>query len=249
MWFRDRLDKLSRIQFYLWRLSGNRFEAMLRLKTGAVVLLRPQPFQDISIATEVFATDAYAVPSNITIQPESIRFIVDLGANVGYTCVYWTEKFRQAEIVAFEPHPRHIKQIHKHLKINPESERVKLIPKAAGIEYGKLNLTDDEFSSELVAEATEKTISVDVVDWINEINGRPIDLLKMDIEGSEYTLLSDVRFSQLNIPLCVIEWHDTEKHPKGRKWCEEKLDELGYDFCEGKGTSPTNGLLWAWKNQ
>ena len=243
--FRHQLSFLSWVLFWLWRLSGNRFEAPFQLKNGSIVFLRSNPLNDIATATEVFAEELYDIP--LAIKPASIRLIVDLGANVGYSCVYWLYKFPQAKIIAFEPHPVHVRQLRRHLEANSGGDRVLLIPKAAGTENGELYLTDDEASSELVNIPIEGAMKVDVVDWIKEIENYVIDLLKIDIEGSEYTLLADERFAQLNVRVCVLEWHSRETIADGRAWCEERLVHLGYQVCEGKGSSLMTGLLWAWK--
>ena len=245
-WFRDKLDLPSRAKFYLWRLSGNSFEGVFKLKNGSTIILRPKPFQDIATVTEVFATDLYDIPDQI--KHGGIVSIVDLGANVGFTYVYWLSKYPQAHVTAFEPHPKHLKQIKKHLEANSSAGAVTLVPKAAGVAQGALYLTDDEYSSTLVNTPTEQTITVDVADWIAEIGNDLIDLLKIDVEGSEYALLSDPRFGQLNLQVCVLEWHNTEEFPNGRDWCEKRLAELGYQCCEGVSGSPNNGLLWAWKS-
>jgi FkbM family methyltransferase len=246
LWFRDKLNLPSRVKFYLWRLSGNRFESTFTLKSGMHIFLRPMPFSDLATATEVFAMQAYEVPGNIKI--DDMRLIVDLGANVGYSCIYWLDNFPRVRLIAFEPHPDHVKQIRKHIEANSAQEQVTLISKAAGINEDRMYLTDNQASSTLAQSFKEGTIAVEVTDWISQLGDQPIDLLKMDIEGSEYTLLSDVRFNTLNIKICVVEWHNTDKNPNGRLWCEKKFAELGYQFCPGKVNDSQYGLLWAWKS-
>lgn len=256
-WFRDTLTLASQAAFYAWRLAGNRYEASVKMKDGFTVVLRPNPFQDMAIATEVFATEVFAtevykVPEHIrteTASADSVNLVVDLGANVGYSCIYWLANFPSAKVVAFEPHPAHVKQIKKHLEANHAENRVRLIPKAAGIQDGELYLTDQEFLSELAQTPSANSIVVEVVDCFMEIGSERIDLLKMDIEGSEYTLLSDERFGQLNVRICVLEWHNTEKYRDGRLWCQERLSQLGYQVCVGELDNSANGLLWAWKKQ
>lgn len=42
--------------------------------------------------------------------------------------------------------------------------------------------------------------------WFREIESQNIDLLKIDIEDSEYVILSDPRFDHLNIRVCEWQW-------------------------------------------
>ena len=245
-YFRDKLTFLSRAKFYFWRLLGNRFQASFKMKEGITVFLRPMPYEDLATATEVFAMEAYNAP--IDIKDGTVKLIVDLGANVGYSCLYWLNKYPRAKIIAFEPHPYHITQINKNLEANANHDQVILIAKAAGISDSRMYLTNEGASSALGQSSAEGTIAVEVTDWLEQIGNHTNDLLKMDIEGSEYILLSNPRFSQTNIKICVLEWHNNEKYPNGRLWCEEKLTAFGYNVCPGKVNDQENGLLWAWKS-
>jgi hypothetical protein len=47
---------------------------------------------------------------------------------------------------------------------------------------------------------------VDVVDIFDELSDRAIDILKIDIEGSEHPLLADPRFAKLRVRFLVMEW-------------------------------------------
>ena len=78
--------------------------------------------------------------------------------------------------------------------------------------------------------------------------GVTIDLLKMDIEGSEYPLLADSRFERLDVKALVVEWHVTAEHPasEGRDWCLERLHQLGYQTqitCD----EVDHGIIWAFR--
>src|SRR6516165_5292425 len=44
--------------------------------------------------------------------------IVDLGANVGYSCLWWANLCPNAEIEAFEPHPIHAELLRWHIRKN-----------------------------------------------------------------------------------------------------------------------------------
>jgi FkbM family methyltransferase len=242
---RDSLTFNSQLQYLLWRSTGSRYDLAMRLATGANIVVRKSPAQDLNIAYEIFRHNIYQCPKQLN--AKNIKTIVDVGANVGYSCLYWLHHFPEARVIAFEPHPEHIKQIEVHLQINRVTERVTLFPSAAGTKVGELFLADKGPESTLLASSNSPKLSVPVVDWFSQLGNQPIDLLKMDIEGSEYPLLADSRFSNLRIETCVLEWHQTPDYPDGRKWCIDRLSHLGYSVVPGKLEQECAGLLWAFR--
>jgi len=60
------------------------------MQDGTSVILRPPPTDDLTIAYEVFVAETYK--SRRSILPDDVRYIVDIGANVGYTIAYWARE-------------------------------------------------------------------------------------------------------------------------------------------------------------
>jgi hypothetical protein len=81
-----------------------------------------------------------------------------------------------------------------------------------------------------------------VVDIFPVLSGRRIDLLKIDIEGSEYQILSDSRFGSLDVRAIVMEWHARAGY--GYDWVHKKLSELGFRV-EDLFAEPSHGMIWA----
>lgn len=69
-------------------------------------------------------------------------------------------------------------------------------------------------------------------DFFRRSDGDPIDILKMDIEGGEFALLEDERFSQVSAKLFIMEWHESDSRTRGRAWCRTRLHQLGYDVSD-----------------
>lgn len=242
---RDNLTFSSQLRYLFWRARGTRDNLTVRLRTGLNITIRNPPAKDIDIAYEIFVPDIYQCPKQLDLK--DVRKIVDVGANVGYSCIYWLHHFPYSRVIAFEPHPAHVRQINLHLQLNHVADRVTLLASAAGTQAGKMFLTDKGSESALLIASSHNTISVPVVDWFTEIGEEQIDLLKIDIEGSEYPLLADTRFESLKIKTCVLEWHNTSDYPDGRTWCIERLSQLGYSVVPGKLNQPAAGLLWAFR--
>jgi hypothetical protein len=75
---------------------------------------------------------------------------------------------------------------------------------------------------------------------------RSADLVKVDIEGSEWELLADPRLASLTAPIWVMEWHDKQcPHPDPRAAAHAALRAAGFEvLCEHRPL-PSNGTLWA----
>jgi FkbM family methyltransferase len=211
-----------------------------RLAHGERIVLRPPPSSDLNTANEVFAGEVYRPPVRLR---RPVRRIVDLGSNVGYTLLYWRRLFPEAKILAFEPHPRHQSQIEEHVRLNGMEDQVELHKVAAGIAEGTATLTDSESASALVAGSERTGFSVPVRDIYEVLRSESFDLMKMDIEGSEYPILDDPRFYDLRIPLVVLEWHRTADPRYGREWCEARMQAAGYEVRRGCEFAEF-GLLW-----
>jgi FkbM family methyltransferase len=207
------------------------------------MVLRPPPLHDLEIAHEIFVGGAYLPPRKM--DPDTIRRVVDVGANVGFSCLWWLSQFPNAHIQAFEPHPAHIPQIRRNLATNSWSDRVVVCAAAAAPSAGRMSLSDRGPESSLIENPEAGMLDVTAIDWFGEIGAEPIDLLKIDIEGGEYALLADPRFEDLPIATLVLEWHLTVERPDGADWCRRRLEQMGFETVGVPGHSPATGLIWA----
>jgi FkbM family methyltransferase len=134
--------------------------------------------------------------------------------------------------------------LRENLRRNGLKGRVVVHPAAAGVREGRMFLSDQGMSSRVSSAGRPGDLSVPVVDFFEEVGDGPIDLLKIDIEGSEYALLADARFAQLSVHTLVLEWHPTPDFPgdSGGAWCRERLAAAGYVVEEHKA------LLWGWRD-
>lgn len=67
------------------------------------VTLRPHD-GDLSILYEMFAREGYKISADV-LPPESVRTIVDAGANIGFASLYLAARYRNAKIYSIEPNP------------------------------------------------------------------------------------------------------------------------------------------------
>jgi FkbM family methyltransferase len=139
--------------------------------------------------------------------------IIDLGANVGFSAVYFHLTWPAARIVAVEPDPANLDQLHRNVEGLSEIE---IVPAAIASHGGELQIKDPsaETNAMRVVEAGEgRGASVPAVTIFQILEGlqrercRPF-IVKADIEGAEANLFSaNVEWIDAT-PLLIVELHD-----------------------------------------
>ncbi len=245
---RDLMTAGSQIRYAIWRLTGMPRVVKVVLRGGERLLLRPEPAKDLSVAYEVFVDELYRLPPPCV--GRSIRRIVDVGANVGYSLVYFSRQFPNARLEAFEPHPDHLKLMAANLAANGLADRVNVYPVAAGLAQNSAWLVDASASSYVTNKNGTGRIPIQVEDFFATLNEGRIDLLKMDCEGGEYELVMSPRFAQLDVSTLILEWHATPDRPEADQTIASRLHTLGWNIQLGASHSLQNmrfGMIWAYR--
>lgn len=129
-------------------------------------------------------------------------FIIDCGAHIGMSILYFKRCYPNAQILAFEPNPETFQVLEQNIKQN-NLQGVQLVNAAASTGDGELpfyvrqdsTITwgDTSLKGAIVGpEQQWRTISVAAVRLSSYIT-RPVDYLKIDIEGMEETVLREIK--------------------------------------------------------
>jgi FkbM family methyltransferase len=240
-----------------WRLSGQSGAIVVQVRArskchayplnGPKFMLRESGTKsgEYGTAYEIFVQRFYAPP--VRIPPERVRLIVDLGANVGMSCLWWLSNYWRAQVMAFEPHPRHAEAARANFALNDFGSRVEFYQAAAGPAKMTAHLSDEGSSSRIERNGKEG-FEIEVIDLFELFVGRRVDILKMDIEGSEVELLADPRFALLDIGAVVMEWHPVDEHGYGgRDWCIRRLEACGFRTYVTT-ESGACGMVWGYRD-
>jgi FkbM family methyltransferase len=98
------------------------------------------------------------------------------------------------------------------------------------------------------ADSTSDVSEVPAVDVFAHLHDA--DLLKIDIEGGEWPLLTDERFCDLNVPAIVLEYHayNCPQPAESGETARCLLERCGYTVVETHRHPLGVGMLWAWRN-
>ena len=245
------------LRYLAWRASGRKQPITVQIRSrpeflgksasGPRLELRPPGGgnSDMGTAYEVFIHKLLMPP--VWLPPERVTSIVDLGANVGMSCLWWLANYWGAQVEAYEPHPAHAAQARANAALNGFTPRLELHEAAVGTQAGTARLSDEGMTSNVLTPAV-RGFEVPVVDLLAALAGRRVDILKMDIEGSEVALLDDPRFGKLDVGTIVLEWHTPDPAGRGgRDWCISRLEARGFRTYVTQDQGQF-GMVWGYRD-
>lgn len=116
--------------------------------------------------------------------------VADVGAFIGlYTIAIGNRVGPHGHVVAFEPAPDSMAILRAHIALNRLGDRVEAQQLALGVEDATVAFAIAEQSAAIAPRATPDTVSVRCVRLDSFWGERPLDVLKLDVEGYEEQVL------------------------------------------------------------
>jgi FkbM family methyltransferase len=138
------------------------------------------------------------------------------GANIGLEIFFFKKRFPACKIKAFEADPGIAAVLAKNVAVNKLSD-VEVISAAIWDEEGKVAFEPDGALGGKAGTGATQVPSVRLAYHLNEVTH--VDLLLLDIEGAEITVLKDCKEMLSKVENLFVEWHSPEKE-------KQNLDEL-----------------------
>lgn len=189
--------------------------------TGISLYLRKYPSSDSTVLQQIWTDQEYGVIVDFI--KEKFRqpdlYIVDAGANVGYSSVYFFQHLKSSyniKLIVVEPSAANLAILEKNFAANHITdyhiEKAGLYNKSCYLRVLK-DFRDGSDWSLRVAEETEPTDlrSVELQSLVDKYGWPGIDFCKIDIEGSEHALFRESGYARrmLNlVRLMSIEIHE-----------------------------------------
>ena len=244
-----------------------------RLRDADLLARVRHPLLDMWVFEEIFRFRVYDPPMPVARRldalPDPVR-VVDLGGHVGLFGLFIRSIFPDAVVTSLEPDPGNAAELARCIEANALHDRWTLIEACAATSDGTVDFASnfhlsragpggdgalEQFHAELggvfpflrdtnLLQADHRQVeSRDVFPLLADA-----DLVKMDIEGSEWEILADPRWSELQATAVVLEYHDMYTGAAdAAQATAEALERAGYQTGPPQSSGPA-GTMWAWKD-
>lgn len=139
--------------------------------------------------------------------------ILDCGANVGVSSLYFHRRYPNARITAFEPDPAIFSYLENNLK-SAGITNIDLCDKAVWTSETTLKFQSEGSDAGRIDFISDSnTIEVRTVRLKNYLN-EEVDFLKLDIEGAEGEVILDVEPCLVNVRNVFVEYHSFVDKPQ-----------------------------------
>jgi FkbM family methyltransferase len=229
----------GRARFLLRERSARGEARAYRLRSSGTIVHVRHATPDVAALGEVFYERQYEPPARVAEELERVEEplrILDLGANVGFFALFASSRWPSSRVVVVEPDPANLELLARTRAANGLDWEV--VEAAATTFDGEVPFVAGAFTVSRIEEGGEPVRAVDALGLL-----AGADLAKIDIEGGEWALLADERFSRSAPRVLVLEYH-----PHLAPVCADArtlLAEAGYSIESSLDFSAGHGLLWA----
>jgi FkbM family methyltransferase len=192
-------------------------------QTGQTAVVRPAS-SDILVYIQIFFHHEYNKISALALPP--LPTIMDLGANVGFFLLYCKDKWPDAVVSCIEPDLQNYNQLAKQIRTN----NLKTITTFHGgiwMANEPLSITrfadDMEWGIGVKSDALGRVNGLTLRQIMNDSGLKKIDLLKMDIEGTEEQLFQNEDFLSI-VSSLIMETHSAT----GQQKISTQLTKIGF---------------------
>jgi FkbM family methyltransferase len=191
---------------------------------------------DLAVFVQVFLNEEYGYE----LRDKKVPYIIDCGANVGFSAAYLLSKYPESRLLAIEPDPDNF----ACLVENTRSFGGRCNYFEGGVWSHNTNLEIDsdttgsgrEWSRRLRERSTENSASIATItipQAMNMLGAESIAILKVDIEGAEAVVFdrsipeNDLSFLK-NTNCIMIEIHDNTDFGDAARKVKEAVQHLGF---------------------
>lgn len=205
------------------RIKQPEFPVAVRTRGGSVLRLNDR--SEITTLWHIYCAEEYRLP-------REAQTIVDLGANIGAFALFAAEHCKASRIIAVEPFPSTFARLQQMLQENQLEERIRTVQVAIGSSAGYVRMNAQAnghtYARRVVEHGLSETLEVQAItlaSLLDQFDLENVDLLKVDIEGSEYAMVESCPREVLRrCRTIAMEYHDARR----RQSLWDRLQQAGF---------------------
>ncbi len=213
------------ISLYVRSKFSNKKTDLVQHKIGSYTFYSYTYPVFIELYREIFLKEVYKTELNF-----HTPFIIDCGANIGFSVLYFKQQYPNAEIWAFEPNPHSFSLLEKNIREN-NLQHVRLFNCAVSNVEGLTTFYAPQNKSSLNGSSAQTNLASDKITVQSKklskmLTDRKVDLIKIDIEGDETKVIQELDEANL---LTVVEEFIIEYH---YDTLTENANKVFFDFLK-----------------
>jgi FkbM family methyltransferase len=198
---RPEKPRFKQVSWLATRLLKNQDDTQLKSRQFEHFILHYiRPYEVLKTYQEIFVEEIYKFESN-----KSHPVILDCGANIGISTIYFKTIYPNAIVHAFEPDANLFEILSKNIHANG-FKQVELHQAAIWTEHTTLsfdNKGSEASHIDTTGQSTNKVEAIKLSTILSNLDA--VDFLKMDIEGAEFEVVKDCDTHKLNELLNLVE--------------------------------------------
>ncbi len=166
-------------------------------------------------------------------------YIIDAGANMGLSVLYFKQLFPASKVLAFEPDVQIFNLLQKNIAASGGAD-VELRNAAVWVDNSELEFFSEGSlagSTELDSEQKNNKYLVRAERLKEILNNAKVDFLKIDIEGAENTLIFDIEEELTNVRNLFLEYHSIAGKPQQLGAILQLLSSAGFRYIVKEANS------------
>ncbi len=188
---------------------------------GRYDLLVPDAASFLSGYQEIFLNEIYRFEAR-----SDAPCILDVGANIGLSSLYFKSLYAKAQITAIEADPRIFRYLQKNLQANAAGD-VTIHNAAAWDVPGEVRFHSEGADAGRIAPDAEG-ISVPAINLADVFVDQKFDFIKIDIEGAETRVLPTIARLLRDADFVFVEYHSLPSQPQSLDKVIGTLTEAGF---------------------
>ena len=176
-----------------------------QVKVNSWDLLIPDAASFLASYKELFVDKIYQFKSE-----NAAPKILDIGANIGMSVLFFKQLYPQAQITAYEADPKIFSYLQKNIRENNYHD-VELINKAVWYENTTLNFVSEGADGGHISSGDRSQVNLEIpaIDIAEILEKEQFEFIKMDIEGAEEFVLPRCQGLLDKVKFMFIEYHSS----------------------------------------